>query len=673
LSALLMVLPPHATATVATVGASQSNAPLYPRGSVVIIASSFTTEPTPRREERASTPRIPDGVPSSIHRYRGRKNWFTRPGDRALRYDVRVSCPAENTLLAYLEDRLDDAARSDLARHVKSCPDCSRVLQEVSADGVPHPTDPLARYVVQREVGAGAMGIVYEALDTLLQRKVALKFLSPAHAPEGGDRELYARLLREAKALARLADPNVVAVYDVGHADGRLFLAMEYVEGRTLAEWQADGPRSWQETLDVYVQAGCGLAAAHEAGLVHRDFKPGNVLVGIDGRVCVTDFGLARIDPAPHAAGQALAPPPDDLVDGSLTRTGTVLGSPAFMAPEQLAGLAADARSDVFSFCVALHAGLYGERPFAGATPRELHASILAGRIRPAPEGAAAPAWLRAVVLRGLAPSPDDRWPSMRALLQELERERALERLARAETVLQQAQAFFHPEDSGKAISKIAVTMLGDALARDAGVPTTELATALGKPGLDRIEIWGGYLEGSLDGPLAPFRHLLSETIAREGFQPGPDGVVRFDPARWYPLRLWVRVSHRWSVFGPRAAFDVGKTMGASSVAMLAAPDLTLAAALETTTGWLRNVHRVAGASAEEQEQVLRRAMGSPRVTSQGDRVLEVVSTSVYPCDSEVGFFSGIAERLQPGSSVAHGDGPCRKTGGEGCAYVIRW
>jgi serine/threonine protein kinase len=271
--------------------------------------------------------------------------------------------------------------------------------------------------VVIERIGQGAMGVVYAAYDPELDRRVALKLLRP----EGRHLEhLRRRLLREAQALARLSHPNVVSVHDVGTCGDGLFLAMDLVEGTTLAEW-LHTPRPWREVLRVFVEAGRGLAAAHAAGLVHRDFKPANVLVGHHGQVRVTDFGLASTsgkpdEPLPLAELQR--EPLDPLATRSpgLTRTGAVLGTPAYMAPEQLQGRA-DALSDQFSFCVALHEALHGERPFQGDSSEALIRAAWEGRVRAPTREAKVPAWVRRAVRRGLRARPEERFPSMEALL----------------------------------------------------------------------------------------------------------------------------------------------------------------------------------------------------------------------------------------------------------------
>jgi len=378
----------------------------------------------------------------------------------------------------------------------------------------------IGRYLVLTLLGKGGMGEVYAAYDPELDRKVAIKVLHGT--PSGGTdaAEGRARILREAQALAQLSDPNVVAVYDVGTFGERVFLAMEFVDGNTLSYWQQSAIRSWKDIVDRYSAAGRGLAAAHKRGLIHRDFKPENAMVGRDGQVRVMDFGLARSEAPPVVDGAAgegsetgaaprrvstisgarvfgatpspgpksgaesgkpsplpgeSSPPPgmpsSDLaaksappsgggtplpssralalaladaasdMDGAtrdlskavgaeisaamsptalaspLTQSGAMMGTPAYMAPEQFAGKVADARSDQFSFCVALYEGLYGERPFAGKSLPDLTRQVMAGRVREAPANSRVPGWLRKVILRGLRVDRDERYASMEVLL----------------------------------------------------------------------------------------------------------------------------------------------------------------------------------------------------------------------------------------------------------------
>jgi tetratricopeptide (TPR) repeat protein len=335
----------------------------------------------------------------------------------------------------------------------------------LAADTSPPPRGPdaaltrgetIGRFVVLGLIGRGAMGEVYGAYDPELDRKIAIKLV---RADRSGDSiESRARLMREAQATAKISHPNVVIVHDAGTVRDRVFVAMEFVEGHTLTHWLLAQDRRWPEILEIFFSAGRGLAAAHDKGLVHRDFKPDNVMVALGGQVRVMDFGLARLatagDVAPagpspgHAspsrrevvdqvgdtealdATRNLAPngdrPPAEAAaspfDDSLTQTGAVLGTPAYMSPEQFDGRPADARSDQFSFCVALFEAVYGERPFKGRNFAELAANVLGGRLAEPSATRHAPAWVRTTLERGLRTDPAERFPSMAALLKELDR-----------------------------------------------------------------------------------------------------------------------------------------------------------------------------------------------------------------------------------------------------------
>ncbi|HLT40517.1 MAG TPA: serine/threonine-protein kinase [Enhygromyxa sp.] len=292
--------------------------------------------------------------------------------------------------------------------------------------------DLLGRYLVLDVIGRGGMGAVYAAYDPELDRKLAIKLIL---APRRGDHEDQQRLLREAQATAQLNHPNVITVHDVGTHQGRVFVAMEFVDGGTLREWIEAGPHPWRAVLERMIAAGRGLAAAHRVGLVHRDFKPANVLIGSDGRLRVADFGLARRvggpDPEPTTREhERSSSSTDELItarhstlSSKLTMTGARVGTPAYMAPEQHEGVEIDARADQFGFCVALWEALYGERPFAGESLPALLFAIEQGRIREPSRGVRVPAWLRRVVLRGLARQVDARWPDMDALLAALARD----------------------------------------------------------------------------------------------------------------------------------------------------------------------------------------------------------------------------------------------------------
>jgi tetratricopeptide (TPR) repeat protein len=278
------------------------------------------------------------------------------------------------------------------------------------------------RYVVLNRIGKGGMGVVYAAYDPQLDRKVAIKILRPDVASDAPGQ----RLLREAQAMARVSHPNVMRVYDVGTVDDVIFMAMELVEGETLGDRLITNRPLWRECLRLFIAAGRGLAAAHAAGLVHRDFKPANVLVGQDGAVKVTDFGLARADneggvvELPAEIREQTGP---TALDAQLTRAGAFMGTPMYMSPEQLNGQRADARSDQFSFCVAAYQALYGDWPFSVTTIEALKAATAKGQIGEAPRGTRVPTWVRRALVRGLSASPEQRWPTMEALLSELERD----------------------------------------------------------------------------------------------------------------------------------------------------------------------------------------------------------------------------------------------------------
>ena len=291
-----------------------------------------------------------------------------------------------------------------------------------NVDGAPvrDREDPLPRgttirhFVVLERVGVGGMGVVYAAYDYGLDRRIALKLVH-----DRGGATARARLLREAQALAKLSHPNVVAVYDVGQHGDEVYVAMELVEGSSLRDWLAAEPRGWRAIVDVFRRAGAGLAAAHAAGIVHRDVKPDNILIGRDGAVRVGDFGLAAIAPS-DAGDRGVAVE----AAGPVTVTGTAMGTPAYMAPEQHAGADdVDERADQFGFCVALHEALHGVRPFAGDDGPAVRAAIAAGRLEAGSAGREVPAWLRRAIQRGLAAEPGARFPSMAALVAELGRD----------------------------------------------------------------------------------------------------------------------------------------------------------------------------------------------------------------------------------------------------------
>ncbi|MEZ4451272.1 MAG: serine/threonine-protein kinase [Nannocystaceae bacterium] len=334
-------------------------------------------------------------------------------------------CPGDTALFELAEG----LGGAEAEAHVDRCPRCRAQIAALVAlrssiapsppsdapidppPSTPSPAPTLASgatigdLVVGEVIGAGGMGTVYLAHDRRLDRPVALKILRAGGAsPEG-----RATLLAEARALARLAHPNVVTVHEVGERDGAVYLVMERIEGLTLGRWLAASPRAWPEILAALRQAGEGLAAAHRAGVVHRDIKPSNLIVGVDGRVRVIDFGLASV------AG------------GGATGERWIAGTPAYMAPEQRRGAPPDVRSDLYAFGVVIHEALLGRRPAelvdaareraipAGVDAKGDFARSVEDRARPRPgppkvdakgDLAHCPQWLRALLRRLLAEDP---------------------------------------------------------------------------------------------------------------------------------------------------------------------------------------------------------------------------------------------------------------------------
>ena len=281
----------------------------------------------------------------------------------------------------------------------------------------------IGRFTLLTRLGVGAMGVVYSAYDPELDRKIAVKLL---RAPEGlHTARAQARLLREAQAMARINHPNVAQVHDVGTQGRDVFVAMEFIRGHTLQAWKALRPRSWSEVLEVYVQAGRGLAAAHMAGLVHRDFKPSNAMIGADGRVRVLDFGLCHSHAAAEPVGDDMASSESAVTDRQqLSADDEIVGTPAYMAPEQFHGRSIGAASDQFSFCAALYEALYDQLPFAGDDVYRLAHAVACNELRPPPRASRVPVWLHAALVRGMKPDPRARFSTMDALLRALDRGR---------------------------------------------------------------------------------------------------------------------------------------------------------------------------------------------------------------------------------------------------------
>jgi hypothetical protein len=287
----------------------------------------------------------------------------------------------------------------------------------LAVDGL-NPGTSIDRFTIIGSLGRGGMGTVVSAYDPRLEREVAIKLVSQGSGSGGDDsRE---RLVREARALAKLRHPNVVAVYEVGEHQGQVYLAMEKVAGgdlrQALRALHRDGNATWRRILDRFISAGRGLAAAHAGGMVHRDFKPENVLVDDDSRVLVADFGLVGTT----GETSELEPADGSTVHDRLTRRDVIMGTPAYMAPEQHLGMPVDARADQFAFCVALYEALYGELPFAGETRKQYVGAMTRGELRAPRPVRKVPRWLRDILARGLSPDPAARYASMDALLAEL-------------------------------------------------------------------------------------------------------------------------------------------------------------------------------------------------------------------------------------------------------------
>jgi hypothetical protein len=328
------------------------------------------------------------------------------------------SCLEPDQVIAFVRGRGTDGERGSAEDHIDTCAECRQLVAAAAAaeydgaDAAAAPVPPrgdelrgtvIGRYTIGDRLGAGGMGVVYLAEDRQLRRRVVIKLIRPDLERAGDIAGAHARLLREAQAMAQLSHPNVVHVYDIGSFDDAVYVAMEYLDGGDLRAWLAARPRPTREIVDVFVQVARGLAAAHAVGIVHRDIKPANVVVSAGGQVKITDFGLARGLDDRHGAPEPLPADARPALDPSITRTGVSVGTPAYMSPEQAAGRDVDARTDQYSFCVALYEALEGTRP-----------TLVDGN--PA-EAVRAPAAVRAALRKGLSVAPADRFASMDALI----------------------------------------------------------------------------------------------------------------------------------------------------------------------------------------------------------------------------------------------------------------
>ena len=341
-------------------------------------------------------------------------------------------------MFAFATGAIDQTLRARAEAHVADCADCRAVLAQAArgleegdagTSGGADRSRLIGRYQLTALLGAGAAGIVYRAFDPELERVVALKIL--VNTAEGAAPEPRDRILREARAMAQLSHPNVVTVFDVGLADQAVFIVMEYAPGTTLERWLGASRRSRTEIVRAFIAAGKGLAAAHAKRLVHRDFKPENVLVSSDGQVKVSDFGLAR------SLGSAEPGVLTGLRGSDVTtRTRGVFGTPAYMAPELFNGAAANAASDQFAFCVALLGALIGRHPFGADDGLRVSELIL--RMQGAQidfSGARLAPGLKSALERGVHAEPAGRFPDMPALLAALEREITRARRPRRTTI----------------------------------------------------------------------------------------------------------------------------------------------------------------------------------------------------------------------------------------------
>ena len=324
----------------------------------------------------------------------------------------QTGCPPEDELVRMVEGALGDMSLAALESHVATCEACAAVIGQLAALGSSSAKPRVVgRYQLDRRIGGGGMGEVWAAWDPQLRRDIAVKLVKPENADDGRERE---RLKREARALARLGHPNVLAVYDVGETEDEVFIATELVVGDTLAS-RGGANADWRALVKLYSQAARGLAAAHAAGLVHRDIKPANLLIGMDGRVRVADFGLA----VPSATPSPIAPTELAVSKSAhvqVTQTGYIAGTPAYMAPEQRLGEPADARADQYALCIALVEGIAGRRPALDIGHDAMIAFVAERRAREPDLDR-----LCGVMARGLSIDRDDRFPDMAALADALD------------------------------------------------------------------------------------------------------------------------------------------------------------------------------------------------------------------------------------------------------------
>ncbi|MDX2092789.1 MAG: serine/threonine-protein kinase [Kofleriaceae bacterium] len=375
-------------------------------------------------------------------------------------------CPSEDQLVRMVEGALSSDSLTGIEAHINTCELCMSVVAGLGALNEPPKARTVERYQLDRKIGGGGMGEVWAAWDPKLRREVAVKLVRPDRADDGKER---ARLLREAQALARLTHPNVVAVHDVGEIDGEVFIATELVTGDTLAT-RGGASVDWKVIVGLYAQAARGLAAAHAAGLVHRDVKPSNLLLGVDGRVRVADFGLAvRADSnRVHVSPEGPTETPSIASSGlSITAAGHIAGTPAYMAPEQRAGDPPEAPADQFALCVALGEAIAGRRPPV-ATTREEMIAFVAER-RPREPGLDE---LCAIIARGTSLLPAERFPDMATLaglLEDLAGTRAAAATASPKVEVREQPPTERPSERARTTSRMRIGIAVAALATVGG------------------------------------------------------------------------------------------------------------------------------------------------------------------------------------------------------------
>ena len=316
--------------------------------------------------------------------------------EQLYRAAIELKGEALGTLLAQ--------ANPDVRREVEAM-----LAQPSGSNSLDHigPGVQLGQYTIEMPIGAGGMGTVFRAVDTKLNRPVAIKFLSDDLA----DATARRRFQREAQMASSLNHPHILTVYDVGEFEGRQYLVTEFVDGGTLRDWVQKEPRSWEDVAQLLTGVADGLAAAHQAGILHRDIKPDNILVTTSGYAKLADFGLAKLEDGPPLSATR-------TLSALQTRKGVIVGTIAYMSPEQASGNVLDARSDMFSFGVVLYEMLAGQRPFRAPNNLELLQQVIYAK--PAPLGDDIPEPLRALVTRALEKDPADRYPSMRELVMAL-------------------------------------------------------------------------------------------------------------------------------------------------------------------------------------------------------------------------------------------------------------